>query len=226
MDDRGLPLPLAADLLRRYAEPHRRYHDVQHLDSVLHHVEDLAELAADPTAVRLAAWFHDASYEPARTDNEEASAALAELLLPTVNISLAQTAEVARLVRLTTTHAPSDGDLNGAVLCDADLAILGSEPANYLQYTQQIRAEYQQYDDVAFALGRRQVLVALLEQPQLFRTSIGIARWEAAARANITAELADLARMTELADLTGLTKVAASADATRPQSSESPTPET
>jgi predicted metal-dependent HD superfamily phosphohydrolase len=214
VDDRGLPLPLAADLLHRYAEPHRRYHDVVHLDTVLGHIDALDELASDPAAVRLAAWFHDAIYDPERTDNEAASAALAELLLPANNISADQTAEVARLVRLTATHEPGDGDLNGAVLCDADLAVLGSEPASYLRYTQQIRAEYQQYDDLTFALGRSQVLTALLQQPQLFRTSIGVACWEAPARCNITAELADLA------------KVAASAGATRPQSSESPTPGT
>ena len=212
MDDRGLPLPLAADLLRRYAEPHRRYHDVLHLDTVLQHIEVLHELASDPTAVRLAAWFHDAIYDPERSDNEAASAALAELLLPANAFSVDQTAEVARLVRLTATHEPCVGDLNGAVLCDADLAILGSEPTSYLRYTKQIRAEYRHYDDVTFALGRSQVLAALLQQPQLFRTSIGIARWEASARRNITAELADLA------------KIAASGGATRPQSSESPTP--
>ena len=34
--------------------------------------------------------------------------------------------EVARLVRLTARHAPSADDRNGRVLCDADLAVLGT----------------------------------------------------------------------------------------------------
>ena len=37
-------------------------------------------------------------------------------------------AEVIRLVWLTTRHNVEDGDRNGALLCDADLAILGTAP--------------------------------------------------------------------------------------------------
>ncbi|MGH3379956.1 MAG: HD domain-containing protein, partial [Actinoallomurus sp.] len=65
------PEAIGADLLRRYAEPHRRYHTTTHLAEVLDHVGELAGEAADADAVRLAAWFHDAVYDPARGDNEE-----------------------------------------------------------------------------------------------------------------------------------------------------------
>ena len=34
--------PLGAELLRRYAEPHRRYHTTEHLAAVLDHVDELA----------------------------------------------------------------------------------------------------------------------------------------------------------------------------------------
>ena len=51
---------VAEDLLARWSEPHRRYHDIEHLRDVLDAVDLLDAHAADPMAVRLAAWFHDA----------------------------------------------------------------------------------------------------------------------------------------------------------------------
>ena len=42
-----------------------------------------------------------------------------------------ETAEVARLVRLTASHDPAPGDARGAQLVDADLAILGALPGRY-----------------------------------------------------------------------------------------------
>ena len=64
-----------AALLGRWAEPHRAYHDLAHLAEVLERVDLLAAEADRPDAVRLAAWFHDAVYDPTAADNEERSAA-------------------------------------------------------------------------------------------------------------------------------------------------------
>ena len=63
-----------AELLDRWQEPHRHYHTIDHLAAVLSIVDAQADEADDPQAVRLAAWFHDAVYDPRRTDNEELSA--------------------------------------------------------------------------------------------------------------------------------------------------------
>ncbi|MFE1792376.1 hypothetical protein ACFW7J_28950, partial [Streptomyces sp. NPDC059525] len=104
------PAPYADRLLAAWAEPQRRYHTTAHLADVLARVDVLAAHAADPTAVELAAWFHDAVYRPDRSENEERSAALAERALPELGVGPARTAEVARLVRLTVTHDPAPGD--------------------------------------------------------------------------------------------------------------------
>ena len=69
------------ELLTRWSEPHRRYHDVDHLRSVLHIVDQLAGDAVDPDAVRLAAWFHDAVYSGRPGDDERTSAELAASIL-------------------------------------------------------------------------------------------------------------------------------------------------
>ncbi|MFJ2905409.1 hypothetical protein [Streptomyces sp. NPDC087212] len=190
--EHGVGLPDAgryADaLLRRWAEPQRRYHTVEHLAAVLDRVDVLEEYADDPVAVRLAAWFHDAVYLPDRSENEERSARLAERALPEAGVDAARTAEVARLVRLTVTHDPADDDPDGQVLCDADLAILAAPPSAYAAYTAAVRQEYHFVPDDAFREGRSAILRQLLDLPRLFRTPYGTREWEAAARANLRAE--------------------------------------
>lgn len=187
-------MPYADNLLTRWAEPHRRYHTTAHLTAVLDRIDTLAGHAADPDAVRLAAWFHDAVYRPDRSENEERSAALAERALPEAGVADDITAEVARLVRLTVTHDPAAGDTNGEVLCDADLAILAAAPKEYAEYAAQVREEYGFVPDDAFRDGRAAVLRQLLGLPRLFRTPHGIAEWEPRARQNLLTELELLTR--------------------------------
>lgn len=178
-----------AELVARYGEPHRRYHTCDHLAAVLDLVDELAGEAADADAVRLAAWFHDAVYNPERGDNEDRSARLAERMLADTDLPLETIAEVARLVRLTQTHAPGPDDRNGQVLCDADLAILAADPAKYAAYAAAVREEYAFVPDESFAEGRAQVLSRLLELPSLFRTVAARERFEERARRNVATEL-------------------------------------
>ncbi|MGR8009907.1 HD domain-containing protein [Streptomyces hypolithicus] len=187
------PRPYAENLLARWAEPQRRYHTTDHLLAVLTHLDTLAPHAADPGLVRLAAWFHDAVYRPDRSENEERSAALAERALPELGLTEPATAEVARLVRLTTTHAPAPGDTNGEALCDSDLAVLASSPPRYAAYAAAVREEYAFVPEEAFREGRATVLRGLLALPALFRTPHGRTHWEARARQNLTTELELLA---------------------------------
>src|SRR3712207_9520777 len=137
----------------------RRYHDLAHLAAVLGLVGELAGAATDPDAVRLAAWYHDVVYDPRRTDNEEVSAERARAglrgLVPPERVE-----EVARLVLLTAGHDPGPDDANGAVLCDADLAVLAGPPEAYAAYASTVREEDGHPSDAEFTAGR----TALLEQ--------------------------------------------------------------
>ncbi|MFE9387446.1 hypothetical protein ACFYMO_30145 [Streptomyces sp. NPDC007025] len=200
------PAPYGEDLLGRWAEPHRRYHGTAHLRAVLDRLDELAaqlppegeagrgtgvraDAGPDLAAVRLAAWFHDAVYRPDRSENEERSARLAERALPEAGVPATRTAEVARLVRLTVTHDPAGDDLNGELLCDADLAVLAGTPEQYAHYAAEIRQEYAFVPDAAFREGRSAVLRQLLGLPHLFRTGYARDHWEPAARHNLTTEL-------------------------------------
>ncbi|TDB85467.1 HD domain-containing protein [Actinomadura sp. KC216] len=180
---------IGAELNDRYGEPHRRYHTREHLAAVLDLVDELAPHAAAPDTVRLAAWFHDAVYDPERADNEERSARLAARMLADTDLPAPEVEEVARLVELTATHAPADGDRDGQVLCDADLAILGSDPAPYAAYAAAVREEYAFIPEEFFRAGRAEVLNGLLALPELFHTPVARERYERRARNNIRAEL-------------------------------------
>jgi predicted metal-dependent HD superfamily phosphohydrolase len=185
---------LGRELIGRYSEPTRRYHDVRHLAQVLGTVDDLAAEADDIVAVELAAWFHDAVYDVRAADNEERSARLAEAELARASVPPARIGEVARLVRLTATHAAQPGDHNGSVLCDADLSILASVGEAYAAYTAAVRAEYAYVPESDFKAGRAAILQQLLDLPRLFATDTGHARWEARARRNVEREVAELTR--------------------------------
>ncbi|GAA0948093.1 metal-dependent phosphohydrolase [Actinocorallia libanotica] len=178
---------LGEELLARYAEPHRRYHTLRHLESVLDLVDEFEAEADDPDVVRLAAWFHDAVYDPQRDDNEERSAVLAERMLTDTSLEAGRAAKAAALVRMTKTHEPHDRD--GRVLCDADLAVLGADADAYDAYVQAVREEYAFVPEEYFAAGRAAVLEQLLALPSLFHTPAGKARFEEKARANLRAEL-------------------------------------
>lgn len=186
------PGPYGRDLLGRWAEPQRRYHSVRHLAAVLDHVDALAAHADDADAVRLAAWFHDAVYRPDRSENEERSAQLAVRALREAGLAEELVQETARLVRLTAGHECADGDRNGAVLCDADLAVLGSAPEAYAAYAAEVREEYAFVPEGAFRAGRAAILRQLLALPALYRTAPARERFDAAARTNLAAELGRL----------------------------------
>jgi predicted metal-dependent HD superfamily phosphohydrolase len=182
-----------AALVAAWSEPHRRYHDLAHLAAVLGLVRALGKAAADPAAVRLAAWYHDAVYDPTRSDNEQLSAQRARAglrgLVPEERIE-----EVERLVLLTAGHDPEPGDADGAVLCDADLAVLAGPPDAYATYASAVREEYGHLSDAAFTAGRTAVLEQLLALPALYRVPAVAAEWTPRARANMTAELTLLTR--------------------------------
>ncbi|MGW0465888.1 HD domain-containing protein [Streptomyces sp. NPDC003027] len=183
------PAPYGRNLLARWAEPQRRYHTVDHLRAVLDRIDEIPSGSAELELVRLAAWFHDAVYRPDRSENEERSATLAEKALTEAGLPARDVTEVARLVRLTITHDPAPGDTNGEILCDADLAILATDPDTYTGYATAVREEYAFVPDDTFREGRAAVLRQLLALPALYRTPYGAATWEMTARRNVEAEL-------------------------------------
>ncbi|WP_426938931.1 DUF4031 domain-containing protein [Pseudarthrobacter sp. S3] len=181
---------LFLDLLDRWSEDHRRYHGCTHLLAVLEALDLLAHLADPPRTVLLAAWFHDAVYRGVAGQDEEESARLAEERLADAGLPPSEIDEVARLVRLTSDHRPEPGDDDGALLCDADLSVLGGEPEPYARYVAAVREDYAHIGDADFAAGRAAVVRHLLGLDPLFHSERARELWLDAALRNLQGELA------------------------------------
>ncbi|MFD2026474.1 DUF4031 domain-containing protein [Promicromonospora aerolata] len=198
--DPSLARTAGEELVDRWREPHRVYHSTLHLAVALDALDSIAPgVQLSERAIWracLALWFHDAVHDGVAQQDEERSAALVgELLGPLAGAEVTNqdVDEIARLVLVTADHAPAPDDVVGALVSDADLAVLGGTPAVYTRYTRQVRAEYCDVPDALFRSGRSQVLRTLLDGGPLFRTGPGAARWQPAADANLRAELATLA---------------------------------
>lgn len=183
------------DVVFRYGENGRYYHTLTHVDHVLEVAESVREQIDDWTAVQLAVWFHDIVYNPQAEDNEEKSALYAWQLLQKWQLSSDVIYKVSNLILATKAHISDDQtDLDCLTLLDADLAILGVEPARYCVYAEAIRQEYKFVPEIAYKIGRAKVLEAFLNRPQIYRTPTLHRRLETAARVNLTVELADISR--------------------------------
>lgn len=182
------PHAVAADLLRRWAEPHRSYHSTTHLVYGLH---ALMLLDAEPLE-RVAFWFHDAAHSNSTPADELVSAALAGFQLSGV-LPASQVREVQRLVLLTTSHRPEAGDEAGARVCDADLSGLAAPWPLYEQNSRDIRAEFGHLDDLRWRQGRGDFIERFLKRERIYHSAFGRQHWEAVARANLTQELAAIA---------------------------------
>jgi predicted metal-dependent HD superfamily phosphohydrolase len=181
---------LFLDLLDRWGEEHRRYHGRTHLLAVLEALDLLSEPGRPPRAVVLSAWFHDAVYRGIAGQDEEESARLAEDRLRHAGLPAAEVDEVARLVRLTADHRAEPGDDAGALLSDADLSVLGGEPAAYARYLADVRQDFAHIGDQDFAAGRAAVVRGLLDLDPLFHTGRARELWLEAAHRNLRGELA------------------------------------
>jgi predicted metal-dependent HD superfamily phosphohydrolase len=197
----GLPLVLPpgqqASLEAAYAVPPRAYHDFHHVGEVLRHYQEVAAGPGwtQPREVALAVLYHDAIYEPGRSENEARSAQFAVEQIarwqPEAGIDAHR---VAHLIELTARHGqfvPADFDGDPAPddvrrFLDCDMAILGAEPAVFDAYDRGIAAEYRgTLPAWLFRLNRRRFLKALLARERIFLSDFFHARLDAQARANL-----------------------------------------
>jgi predicted metal-dependent HD superfamily phosphohydrolase len=181
------------ELRAAYAEPHRRYHTLEHIEACLALLGEVEGLDADDrVTLERAIWWHDAIYDPTRGDNEDLSADMAVRDLAALGVSAGDGAEVARLIRLTKGHTVDPADRLGALLVSIDLSILGAAPEAYDRYSQQIRQEYAFAPDDLYRAGRAAVMRRFLEAPAIFPSPALANRFEAAARENIRREISRL----------------------------------
>lgn len=187
---------IGQSLLNRWADENRHFHNLRHLASVLHRVDELAEETHEPDLVRLAAWYHGAVFNAERKvadasqggEQTTASAALAHQELTGLGVPERAADRVAALVNAIVRHAPDPADFDAAVLNDADLAMLAAEPQRYKDYKSAVRAEYAHIPTGDYLRARIRVIERLLARKSLFLSPMGAA-WEEPARQNLDMEL-------------------------------------
>lgn len=188
----GLSELIAEDIFtifeRNYSAPKRKYHNFEHILSILDLINEAKDDVEDLKTLYLAVWFHDVIYRMNENfDNEELSARIAGSFLETI---LPQEVEkIKAMIMSTKNHESSDHD--SQILIDADLAILGSSEDNYKKYVKSIREEYDYISDKDFRIGRLQVLRKILNKPYIFTTQY-FKKFEESARRNIANEIAEL----------------------------------
>jgi predicted metal-dependent HD superfamily phosphohydrolase len=187
--------PTLDALVAAYSEPQRHYHTLDHIAALFRLLDQHGQHLSDRDAVELAILFHDAVYDPARSDNEEASAALAAKTLASLHVPQRLATRVSHLI-LATRHgtaapeASADGDM--ALLLDLDLAILAAKRDQYAAYAAAVRREYSIYPDEVYWPGRRKVLGQFLAQPRIYLTERLHRAWDGQARANLAWEMEQL----------------------------------
>ncbi|MEH0157707.1 hypothetical protein V6R21_26700 [Limibacter armeniacum] len=179
------------ELIRKYNETKRHYHNLSHIQGMLYNVEKFQDMAEDYDALQFAVWYHDAIMATLRSDNEAQSAIMAKDALLQLGIAPERIQKVINLICRTANHLEQkeSDTVDTAIMLDADLVILGSEPDRYRQYADQIRQEYQVIPFFIFKEKRKQMLHKFLEVPFIYRLPDVREKLEEQARWNIENEL-------------------------------------
>lgn len=193
-------LSLRDDLERRWAEPHRGYHDLRHLDEVVAALVELRPAVVDTdtewAAVVLAAWFHDAVYDvETPADNERLSSDLARTTLSRSGVEAEVVDATCLLIEASAAHDVTDRRGPQAAFHDADLWILSAPKDRFDGYCTDVRREYAAVADTDYAAGRSAILRPFVERESVYRTDHARRHWEAAARRNLRRELDRLAEL-------------------------------
>lgn len=179
------------ELIERYRESHRAYHNLQHVKECLDWFDKLRDEAEDPLILELAIWYHDAVYDPRGLGNEDKSASLARTHLVGSTLEPGKADAVARLILWTThTEAPAGGD--ATLIVDIDLAILGAPADRFQEYESQVREEYSWVPDFIYKRKRASILRSFLERPHIYSSRRMRDALEDRARSNLRESLSRL----------------------------------
>jgi predicted metal-dependent HD superfamily phosphohydrolase len=178
------PGPVYEELVARYAEPHRYYHNLRHIAECLAEFDGARRLAVEPLALELALWFHDVVYDTHAPDNEEQSAEWARRRIDEAGGGAQLSESVATLVLATKAHEASR-HADAPLLIDVDLSILGQGKERFQEYEAQIRREYEWVPEATFAAKRAEILERFLARKRIYSTEPFFAKYEQQARANL-----------------------------------------
>jgi predicted metal-dependent HD superfamily phosphohydrolase len=176
-----------AELTRRLGAPDRRFHNLDHIDECLRHLDTVASLVRDRDAIELALWFHDAEYKPGDASNERRSAELFVELAAGANPLLRR--RVVGLILATRHRRPARAH-DRRFIEDIDLIGFGAPWDKFMHNGDLLRDEFASQSDDRYYKGQVAFLAMLERRPAFFLTDYFRTRYEAAAQENIRRLLA------------------------------------
>jgi predicted metal-dependent HD superfamily phosphohydrolase len=198
-DAARLPPAVVHQIRRRMRAPGRQYHGLGHLEDLwrLHRRFPHQRRLRIPRAERLVAraiLFHDAVYDPARSDNEQRSAALWCRVARRARIPRGEIGRVAAAIAATAHHVSGaareiKGDSALYWFLDLDLGSIGAPPHRFRMNMSRLRAEFHDLAGAEWDGRRLAFLRSLAARSRIYRSQPLAAALEASARANIAREL-------------------------------------
>jgi predicted metal-dependent HD superfamily phosphohydrolase len=191
-NDPSLANQLWQQLETAYTQPGRYFHNLSHLEQMLHALLPLQSETEDWDTLLFAVFYHDVVYDVVQyvtdNNNEDKSAELASEALSSIGYPEEKINRCRQHILATKKHQLSeDHDTN--LLTDADLSILGQPWETYDTYRKNIRKEYEIYPDAIYHAGRIKVLQQFLQMDRLYKTEFFHHQYETLAEKNISREL-------------------------------------
>ncbi|KAK0206443.1 hypothetical protein DFS33DRAFT_1314671 [Desarmillaria ectypa] len=184
-------------ILEKYSEPHRYYHNLMHLEAMLHCLQANKGHIHDSTLLSLAILFHDVVYDPKEQNNEILSMKMFEKFAMNKCLPAEKTSKVSRYIERTITYTlPEEGEEGNTsdlhFFLDFDLEVLSRPPVAYRAYASQIRKEYSHVPINEYRAGRIVVLQKFLVRERIYFSQVFHTKYEATARRNLQQEIHDL----------------------------------
>jgi len=183
-------LDLYQEIQKAYTHRSRHYHTFVHLDQLVAELKPLQDQFTCWDTIVFAIAYHDIVYSATRKDNEEKSAAIAEVRLKQIDFPTAEIERCVTFILATKKHEAVNREVD--LFTDADLSILGATSERYQHYAAEVRKEYSIYPDLLYKPGRKKVLLHFLEMKRIYKTKEFHEKYELRARQNLQHELAVL----------------------------------
>ena len=166
------------DLLERWQEPHRFYHNISHLDDLLQQITtNFAECIINERQkeeLMLTALFHDIIYDPTCQDNEEQSAQFFLDMCTDTNSQSIKDIHAAIL----DTKKHSDSTPLATIFNKYDMSIVEQDFPQLLIWEHGIYNEYKMFGNIIYKTGRLKFLEAAVKKyPHNRKNLEGLIAW-------------------------------------------------
>ena len=157
---------------RKYSEPHRSYHNIDHIIDCLQKLHDEKNKTPDAIdtsawdTIELAIWFHDIVYDRIALNNEASSVKWFKKCTEEGGLSEKITREVCEMIMATRAHQipPYADTFQMRLFLDIDLSILGSEQNRFNTYEMSILNENNLLPEFLYRFLRKKFLKKIINK--------------------------------------------------------------